>query len=454
VRGNEWDGYPWDQFCAPATASTYACEKPDTGNPNDRSLTISKTAFDRMKAQIHNDANGWDAAAYAVQANSEPVDPARIKGNFTKQELQDICKDCKGFALPVGLGHTGDYDGYTVSYREYMNRDSYRKALTTYGPHTADYMVTRLVRMAAALEAGQAVAPEPLDPLAQVDEQRQQAAAIAIGKASAAAYDGWQATLPDDGHAAGALEQPHDIRRFAAATFTWSGGSNAIDNPRVKVQQRQPNGRWVDFADQSGEVQTFVQFPAGVLSVADVRTGRQLWKWTANFEAFDPFPTGAARQVPDGTYRFVVDGMLRLQGRAQDYHLDSDPFTVSPWTGIAVTGAATQADGSVSFTVPPPAYPRTYTSTAAPNFVRDDRRTDVCKTCSFRPWASTSAIASAAVTVVRAGGAIETVAATLAGDHWVAPARLQPGDRAFVDAGAVRDQWGETNGTASATVAA
>ena len=49
------------------------------------------------------------------------------------------CRANCGYALPVGLGHTGDYNGYTVSYREYMARDSYRKALTSYGAHTADY---------------------------------------------------------------------------------------------------------------------------------------------------------------------------------------------------------------------------------------------------------------------------------------------------------------------------
>jgi hypothetical protein len=453
ATGNIWDGYPWDTFCDKVNDTTYKCENPQNHgeDPNDRSLTISKAAFDHMKAEIHNDAAGWDDPSYAVQANSEPTDPTLIKGNFTHQELQGVCSTCKGFALPVGLGHTGDYNGYTVSYREYMNRDSYRKALTTYGPHTADYMVTRLVKMAAFLDGGPAITPEPLDTAAQADEQRQQATAIALGQASSAAYEQWLATLPDDVGPAGAVTQPANIKRFDAATFTWVGGSNAIDNPTVTVERQQADGSWAAFADQSGEVQSFLQFPNGVMGVADDRTGKQQWKWTANFEAFDPFPTGAARQVPDGAYRFVVVGHIHQGGKVNDYQLDSQPFTVSPWDGIAVTGFRADPGGALSFAANA-AYPRTYTSTAAPKFIHDDGRTDVCKECSFRPWASSSSIASAVVTVVRADGSHQQYDATLVSGRWVATPNLQPGDSAFVAAGAVRDQWGEMNGSASPTI--
>src|SRR5205814_3026636 len=198
VTGDIWDGYPWDQYCDAAGGGTYKCENPRTDNPADRSLTVSKAAFDHMKAEIHNDAKGWDDPSYALQANVEPTDPTQIKGNFTKHELQDVCSSCAGYALPVGLGHTGDYDGYTVSYREYMNRDSYRKALTSYGPHTADYMVTRLVKMAASLEGGPAVPSDTLDAAAKADEARADAMATALGQASNAAYEGYAASLPDD----------------------------------------------------------------------------------------------------------------------------------------------------------------------------------------------------------------------------------------------------------------
>ena len=253
------------------------------------------------------------------------------------------------------------------------------------------------------------------------------------------------------GPAAG-LTQPEDISRFNAATFTWVGGSNAVDNPNVVVQRQLPDGTWTKAADQQGEVETFLALPSGFQSIPEYHAGQIQWKWTANFEAFDPFPAGAAGQTVDGTYRFVVDGNIHQGGSVKPYHVESQPFTVSPWGGIQVNDVREDPGGSVSFVVPPITYPRTYASTAAPKFIADDHRTDVCKTCSFRPWASTGTVASATVTVVRAAGGTEQVPASLVNGRWVAPVNLQPGDRAFVAGSGVQDTWGEINGAASATV--
>src|SRR4051812_47824356 len=217
---------------------------------------VSDDAIQHMRHQVHNDAAGWDAPDYAPYANSESSDLATLKGNFTKIEIQRF--GAPGYKLTVGMGHTGDYNGYTVSYREYMARDHYRKALTSYGPHTADYMVTRLVKMAAALQGGPAVPTDALDLVAQADEARQEAHATALGKASSAAYDGYAATLPDDMGPAAALTQPKSVSRFDAATFSWVGGSNALDNPVVTVQRRLANDTWATAADQQGEVETFL----------------------------------------------------------------------------------------------------------------------------------------------------------------------------------------------------
>jgi hypothetical protein len=182
--GDIWDGFPWDQYCDALGDGTHACANPNNDDLNDRSLIVSDAAFEHMKAEIHNDAAGWDDPAYAPYANSEPADPAQIKGNFTKEELDATT----GFPLVVGLGHTGDYNGYTVSYREYINRESYRKALTSYGAHTADYMVTRLVRKAAALRTVTPIVPtDALGPAAAVDEARQEATSLALGNAAGAA---------------------------------------------------------------------------------------------------------------------------------------------------------------------------------------------------------------------------------------------------------------------------
>src|SRR4051812_48210139 len=249
----------------------YDCPNPtgsnSAGQPNwifgGGRITVSRAAFDHMEAEIHNDAAGWNDPSYAAQANSEPNDVTQIKGNFTKEELGGAgYSSCTGYPISVGLGHTGDYDGYTVSYREYMARDAYRKALTSYGAHTADYMNTNLVAMAAHLRCGTPLLAQPTDPLAQADEQRQAAAAAALGQLSSFYYDTWSAQLPADAGVPRALTQPKNITRFDAAQFRWVGGDNWTDNPTVKVQQQDADGNWHDYADQSGEIQVTLDNPA------------------------------------------------------------------------------------------------------------------------------------------------------------------------------------------------
>jgi hypothetical protein len=464
VTGNRWDGMDYaDQravdaawpgrrvrACRVAEGSSAKVDCPDPRDvTGEKRLLVDKAAFAHMQAQIHNPADGWDDPSYAPFANSEPTDLAEIKGNFTRHELTPKC----GYAVSVGLGHTGDYNGYTVSYREYMARDAYRKALTSYGAHTADYMVSRLVAMAQNLRCGTPLPAEPTDALAAADEQRQAAEALALGQLSSAALDQWRAQLPDSAGPARALVQPRSISRFSAASFRWVGGDNFTDNPRVVVQRRGRDGRWSTYATQEGEVQTVLDQPEGMVpSAVSYRTGGQQWTWTASFEAFDAYPRAdvPGGQVPDGVYRFAVVGQIHQDGRAQAYQLLSQPFAVRPWTGVTASRLETRG-GTVRFTTPLVTYPRTYVSPI--RFVRDDKgglpgaESVICKTCTFRPWARSGHVVSARVSVLDSRGhVVRTVRARLVGGTWVADVRLRPGQRAVILPGGLRDAYGETNG--------
>ncbi|MGH3362085.1 MAG: hypothetical protein ACRDOM_06465 [Nocardioides sp.] len=435
VEGNLDNGYDWGASCTSSDDGTWAC--PFRG----QSLRISDERYRRMRAQVNNDAAGWDAPENAVTANSEPADPAAIWGNFTHDELSAET----GYSLPIGVGHAGDYNGYTVSYREYMSRDHYRKALTSYGPHTADYMNTRLTALAGSLNGGPAPEPDPHQDAAAADEARQESLARSLGQASSAAYDGWQAARPDDAGPASPLVQPDDITRFDAAHFTWRGGSNAVDNPTVAVE-RWVDGRWDPYADQSGEVPTRVTFPEGAGGVADTYAGEQEWRWTASFEAFDAFPATVlpGGQVPTGRYRFVAFGAIRQAGETVPYALESQAFTVSPWTGVAAEDARLEDRGSVSFRAHSD-YPRTYESPFP--FVADDGNALVCATCTFRPWAQGADVVSATV-AVSSRGPDRTVDAVLVNGRWVAETRLRRGESASIPPGGLTDAFGETNGDA------
>ena len=462
VAGNRWNGLDYaDQDAVDGAwpgrdvracfrnGSTWSCPDPRDVNGVAR-LAVSPAAFAHMEAEINNPADGWDDPAYAPYANSEPTAPAQIKGNFTAHENSPRC----GYPVTVGLGHTGDYNGYTVSYREYQARDAYRKALTSYGPHTADYMVTHLMAMAANLRCGTAIPAEPTDVLVAADEVRETAQAAALGQLSSAALDGWAAQLPDDAGPAAALVQPKDVSRFDAAWFRWVGGDDFTDDPVVTVQRLGDHG-WSTYATQDGEVQTVLDQPAGVVpSLVDNRTGAQRWTWTASFEAFDAYPRAdvPGGQVPEGAYRFLVKGAIHQGGGVSPYTVVSAPFDVSPWTGVTATGLVRRDDGSVAFTTPEVAYPRTYSSPI--RFVHDDGGAKpgaslVCKTCTFRPWATASQVVSAVVTVLDAQGRPRrTVRARLVGGTWVADTHLRDGEQAVILPGGLHDGYGETNGAA------
>jgi hypothetical protein len=316
---------------------------------------VSDAAYRRMRAQVTNPADGWNDLENFTTAENEPADPRAIRGNYSRDELPAGL----GYRLTVPIGMGNDYNGYIASYREYQRGDHYRKALTGWGPHSSDYMASRLVTLGGLLKTADYVPPvdqrqeEILQPKTDADLRINDARASVLGQigdTSIAAYE--DAVLRDDGGEAEIVEQPQDIRRFSAAFFTFNGGNNFVDNPRVRVQRR-VGGRWMAYADQSGEVQTTLEFPQGE-EVASYLSGSYRWEWTAHFEAFiSPFDTGERpRATPVGRYRFVVDGRRQEGGDQVPYHLTSRVFRVGRWDGITVPRLAVRG-GRVRGTVGP-----------------------------------------------------------------------------------------------------
>lgn len=438
TQHNEWLGYDWGALCHKA-GSSWNCPDP---RDDAKRLTVTDHAYQRMIAEVRNDAAGWDDSSYVAQAGSEPQDPKLIKGNFTHRENPAKL----GYTLTVGLGHTGDYDGYTVSYREYQSRDSYRKALTSYGPHTGDYMATKLAAMAAFLKGGPALATEPTAAINAVDEQRQTAESAALGVLSSYYYDGWALQLPADLGPVRALAQPATTKRFSAATFRWVGGSDYADQPLVTVQ-RQVGGRWVPYADQTdGAVVTTLKTPDGVTSLVDSRAGNLEWDWSATFEAYDAWPRHdlSGGQTPAGTYRFVVDGNQSTGGALKRYLLESKPFQVTAWNGLSVSSITRIAGGAVKVLPAAVVYPKTYSTPSVPT-IHNDGEPYLCRTCSFMPWAQKGTVAKVVVSVMRGGKVVRVVPASPTAGGWVAQTRLSTGETARVNSGGILDSYGETN---------
>ena len=492
AAGNEWLGYDWGAQCTDQDGGSdgpWLC--PNPGNPSVTLPPIGDHEYRRMRAQVNNPANGWNNLENVLTAESEPVDPAQIKGNYTHDD--DAASAALGYALTVPISMANDYNGYIATYREYQRGDHYRKALTGWGPHSSDYMATRLVHIGRRFRDPGVVPPADmltealLAPKVVADLAVNEARARALGETGAGAIAAYEAALPDDGGEAEVVDQPRDVERFDAALFTWNGGSNFTDNPVVAVEREVAPGQWQPYADQSGEIPVTLRYPQGT-EVASYLQSNQRWHWTAHFEAFvSAFDLGdRPLATPPGNYRFVVQGMRRDGGAAVPYTVESEPFEVSPWSGITIEGLRLDDDRTISFTVGPrstytvggPAshvavvgggpeieaeigpvdYPDTYDSPTRfvelrrtayrdPGAPADPQQLEwFCFTCSFRPWRDAGDAATAEVTILDLGdGSTETAPATLQGGRWVTTRQLQPGELASVARGAVEDEWGNFN---------
>ncbi len=175
IAGNEWLGYDWGAQCSKNNDGTYfavgtpgengtgtwSC--PNPGNTSQMLPPISDHKYRRMRAQVNNPANGWNDPANLLSAESEPFDTTEIKGNYTHDDVdpQNSSLADDGYTLTVPISMANDYNGYIATYREYQRGDHYRKALTGWGPHSSDYMATRLVTIGRELNGS--TAPLPAD---------------------------------------------------------------------------------------------------------------------------------------------------------------------------------------------------------------------------------------------------------------------------------------------------
>jgi hypothetical protein len=379
---NDWC-IPDDKGTADAADDTWACR--NTGNPAGARKVISDYVFRRMKAQIYNDAGargGWDATENSFNAETEPIELDKIWGNFTHEELTQ-----HGYDMVITVGMTNDYWGYLASYREFQRGDHYRKALTGLGPHSEDFMATRLSRMAASLNGYTGdLKHGPKDVAYHWDYEHQGMRQAALGNSARAYLAPYEAQQPSDGGSPGISEQPGDIERFATSRIAWVGGSNFIDTPSVTVERcvapenacaPDDPAHWKTYADGFGEVEVKANYPQPE-DMPAWRAGQFEWVWEATFEAFDsdvPLPDaqGVRRtKTPSDLYRFVIDGCHRAavgtpnaelpdpacdswdpSGRPQPYHLISEPFDVGPWDGITVEDLRVETDNTVSFTTGP-----------------------------------------------------------------------------------------------------
>ena len=386
--------------------------------------------------------------------------------------------------MTFSIAQANDYNGYIATYREYQRGDHYRKALTGWGPHSSDYMATRLVEMGGELQAagrrrrrtsrwGRRTSPT---------RRTRTRASRRWARLASQYVPLYEATLPDDGGEAEVVEQPaRHPRASAPRSVAWIGGSNYTDDPVVRVERRSGGG-WVPYADQSGEVPVTLRFPqargdAGLCerrpavaldgALRGVRLRRSRPGRAARGDAGrhvpvrgrGPAPRGPrGRAVPSrrGRSRCARGTASRCADMRARARACRSPSGRSRRTGCPrrAGGGSRHRDegrgggpGDVVATVGPIDYPDSYESPralhqpgahrmrdpAAPN---DPSRFEwYCLACSFRPWADTGRPSCAAVTVVSRTGRAREVRAAERDGRWAAPVRLRRGELALVRPG-------------------
>ncbi|MDQ3936528.1 MAG: hypothetical protein M3340_18050, partial [Actinomycetota bacterium] len=501
--GNQWNGFDWSAQCTKKDNGNWDCPHP--GNAAAR-IETSDAAYQKMRAQVRNDASGWEDPAYAPFAESEPADPAQIKGNYTHDDTPEKMVEAGqsaqlGYPITVPIGMANDYAGYIVTYREYQRGDHYRKALNAWGPHASDYMATRLVRMGRFLrrvgQPGSMEDPYPPNPpnnavdewpgslaKTQADLGHNDQRATVIGEFSGNGMAQYEASLPND-LPASAVRHPDDAERFGPAFFTWVGGSNFTDNPVVRVQ-RFDDGKWTDYADQSGELPLVtLKFPPAE-DVPAYRVRGSRFEWTAHFEAFVSWfdLRDRPRATPAGSYRFVVEGHRQEGGRPKPYELTSREFQVKAWPGIAIEdfgvdgfrvgprrtiGNIPRSGGGTPLqaVLGPIDYPDTYNApqksryiSPTRHFVRDPAAPNdtgkfewYCHApgeapngCAFRPWLDVGDLARVVFSIVSPSGKVERVAGRQEGGRWVPGRAVRSNESVYVEAGDACDAFGNYNG--------
>ena len=268
---------------------------------------------------MNNPANGWNDLENAATAESEPADPRQIKGNFTHDD--DARSAELGYKLTVAIGMANDYNGYIATYREYQRGDHYRKALTAWGPHSADYLATRLVTLGRRLKSPDEPLPtdqqqeeRPADQRAHRRRQRCSTTSVPPPSARPAqgSIDAYEARLPDDGGKAEPVTQPRRRRALRRGPVHLERRLELHRQPRrarAAQGRRAPGGTTPTARARS---RSRIKYPQGP-EVPSYESGSFRWEWTAHFEPFvSRFDLGdRPRATPVARYRFVVKGSRR-----------------------------------------------------------------------------------------------------------------------------------------------
>lgn len=247
---------------------------------------------------------------------------ARILENFRETRVEE------GYDIAAMLSLGNAWTGYYVTRWEYENRNHYRQRLTPYGPESAEHVNGTLVALARELR-GEGTVTTRSSMTERIDGTRRTGVYAALVAADESAVPAHKALIvPDTGDVGKPRAQPTETRRFEEATFTWAGGTNAVDVPVVALERRDGDG-WTRVTDSRGHAIVVTTEHPSLLSRESLASSRD---WTAHWEVPWDAPEGVYRFAVGGSYRGVPGSGTRSDldplGADGEYTVISEPFSV------------------------------------------------------------------------------------------------------------------------------
>lgn len=266
-----------------------------------------KSRVDRVAGNVYQGFE-WPTAPQWVKD--------RVRRNFSTDELDPE----QGAPIPVVLSHVNGYMGYVVTAWEYENRAHYRQEMTAFGAGTADHVASALVGMSRAMAGGPPFTVE-LPAWHAVDREgadRIQDFLAGLDPQVTEMARALPATEPT--RAGGVLaDAPTQAAAGAPVSFSWTGGTNDMDPPRVRLERRDGD-TWNEVVHgPSRDVVLFFQSP-------DI--------WTAQWQSAAAAAGADLRFRVDGTYRgttadaAVADPIWDPEGRNRTYTSVSRVFRI------------------------------------------------------------------------------------------------------------------------------
>ena len=248
----------------------------------------------------------------------------RIAENFSTNRLED------GYDIAAVLSMGNQSIGYFVTRWEFENRNHYRQSLTPFGAGSTEYVSGSLLGLARELQGGPEATTRS-STIERVDRVRRTGTYAGLAVADESAVPAYHTLVRPDGATAGEpREHPSTTGRFERATFTWVGGTNAVDVPRVRLEREDADG-WTAVADSRGHELVVTTGHSSMLSSPTETLDRER-EWNAVWEVPWDAQTGRYRFVVAGTARSMPGAGERSEfdplGADTEYRVVSESFLV------------------------------------------------------------------------------------------------------------------------------